>query len=126
MSDRHSHLDEAFIAAKRHELIALRDALRTSAAAAEAEESGVKDAAAAQPHEYQEDAQNLDTLENDGLLVSRSVERLALIERALAKIDDGTYGLSDLSGDPIPAERLNAVPEAVNTKAEQEARERVG
>ena len=29
-------------------------------------------------------------------------QRLRAIERALAKIDEGTYRLSDLSGDPIP------------------------
>jgi DnaK suppressor protein len=49
-----------------------------------------------------------------------------LIERALAKIDEGTYGRSDLSGDPIPKARLDAVPEAVLTIQEEEARERQG
>jgi RNA polymerase-binding transcription factor len=50
--------------------------------------------------------------------------RLRAIERALAKIDEGTYGLSDLSGDPIPKGRLEAMPEAVLTIQEEEARER--
>ena len=37
---------------------------------------------------------------------------LAQIERALGRIADGTYGVSELSGKPIPRERLEAVPYA--------------
>ena len=37
---------------------------------------------------------------------------LALIERALGRIEDGTYGLSEFSGKPIPRVRLEAVPYA--------------
>lgn len=40
---------------------------------------------------------------------------LGKIERALAKIDDGTYGLSDIDGTPIPMERLRALPYALTT-----------
>ena len=29
---------------------------------------------------------------------------------ALRKIEDGSYGISEASGDPIPFERLHAVP----------------
>ena len=35
---------------------------------------------------------------------------LAQIDRALAKIDDGTYGICDDCGRPIPEERLDARP----------------
>jgi DnaK suppressor protein len=34
-------------------------------------------------------------------------------ERALAKIEEGTYGLSDISRLPIPRARLEAIPEAI-------------
>jgi DnaK suppressor protein len=51
-------------------------------------------------------------------------QRVNDIQRALEKIDDGTYGYSDDSGDPIPKARLEAKPEAVLTVAEEEARER--
>ena len=40
---------------------------------------------------------------------------LVKITRALAKIDDGTYGLSDVDGSPIPIERLEALPYALTT-----------
>jgi DnaK suppressor protein len=37
---------------------------------------------------------------------------LARVERALGRIEDGTYGVSEFSGKPIPKERLEAVPYA--------------
>ena len=48
-------------------------------------------------------------------------EELAAVERAEARLADGTYGLSIESGEPIPDERLEAVPTAERT-AEEERR----
>ena len=46
--------------------------------------------------------------------VGDSLERvLARIERAVAKLDDGSYGKCDVCGDPIPSGRLRALPDAV-------------
>jgi DnaK suppressor protein len=47
-------------------------------------------------------------------------EQLAAVERAEARLADGTYGLSVESGEPIPDERLEALPTAERTVAEQE------
>src|SRR6185312_2940712 len=44
---------------------------------------------------------------------------LAAVERAEERLAKGTYGLSIESGDPIPDERLEAVPTAERTVAEQ-------
>ena len=46
------------------------------------------------------------------------------IDRALRKLDDGTYGVSELTGRPIPVERLRAVPWARLTADEEERLER--
>jgi DnaK suppressor protein len=46
---------------------------------------------------------------------------LAAVERAEARLADGTYGLSIESGKPIPDERLEALPTAERT-VEEEAR----
>jgi RNA polymerase-binding protein DksA len=47
-------------------------------------------------------------------LISRlsdmEIERLKMIERALEKIEDGTYGICEGTGMPIPEERLRAIP----------------
>jgi len=40
-------------------------------------------------------------------------ERLARVERALEKLDDGTYGTCDACGKSIPAPRLQAMPDSV-------------
>lgn len=37
-------------------------------------------------------------------------QRLAQVRRALRKLEEGTYGLSDLTQEPIPLERLEAIP----------------
>jgi len=51
-------------------------------------------------------------------------EQLAAVERAEQRLAAGTYGLSVQSGEPIPDERLEAVPTAELTVAEadEEAR----
>jgi DnaK suppressor protein len=47
-------------------------------------------------------------------------EELEAVERAEQRLADGTYGLSVESGEPIPDERLEAIPTAERTAAEQE------
>lgn len=49
---------------------------------------------------------------------------LAEVEQALGRIDAGTYGVSELSGEPIAFARLEAVPWARYTVREQEELER--
>jgi RNA polymerase-binding transcription factor len=46
-------------------------------------------------------------------------ERLAAIERAERRLEEGTYGLSVESGQPIPDARLEAIPWAERTVEEQ-------
>jgi DnaK suppressor protein len=48
-------------------------------------------------------------------------QELAAVGRAEARLAEGTYGLSIESGQPIPDERLEALPTAERT-AEEEAR----
>ena len=114
-----SALDAAFIERQRQYLLRLRASLIAAAQAAESDEADVNAQSASGPVEFEDDAQRLDTLERDGNLVARDVERLERVERALEKIEDGTYGLSDISGEPIPSERLQAVPEALYTLSEE-------
>ena len=45
---------------------------------------------------------------------------LAAVERAEARLADGTYGLSVDSGEPIPDGRLEALPTAERTVEEEE------
>jgi DnaK suppressor protein len=50
--------------------------------------------------------------------------QLAALERAEKRLADGTYGLSIESGEPIPDERLEALPTAERTAEEERARGR--
>jgi DnaK suppressor protein len=49
-------------------------------------------------------------------------DQLAALERAEARLAAGTYGLSVESGEPIPDERLEAVPTAELTAEEERKR----
>lgn len=54
-----------------------------------------------------------------GVAVERQLrDRLAAIERAMKRLEDGTYGRSILSGKVIPDERLEADPAAELTVEE--------
>jgi len=119
-------LDAAYVERKRQQLLKLRAALLKTAHAAEAEEANINGESNLQAREYEDDAQRLDMLEKEGDLVSRDVARLAQVERALQKVAEGTYGWSDVSGQRIPDGRLDAMPEAVNTVAEEKATKRIG
>jgi len=126
MSQNSSALDPAFIERQRASLIQLRNALRAAAQSDEDEEAGIQQESAGDPREYEDDAQKLANLELAGNRVVRDARRLSQVERSLEKLKEGSYGLSDLSGKPIPRERLEAVPEAICTFEEQEQAERSG
>ena len=57
-------------------------------------------------------------------LTSQEFQVLHQIERALEKIQEGTYGVCDISGEEIPKARLEAMPYAVTTVKAQERLER--
>ncbi|HAZ15358.1 MAG: RNA polymerase-binding transcription factor [Chlamydiae bacterium GWC2_50_10] len=57
-------------------------------------------------------------------LTGQEVKVLRQVERALEKIDEGTYGICDVSGEVIPLKRLEAVPYATMTVKAQEEQER--
>ena len=102
MSPARSELDAAFVEKQRQSLLRLRETLIAAAQDAELDEAGVNEERGSGPTEFEDDAQRLDTLEREGHLVAREVDRLERVDRALEKIDEGTYGLSDISGTPIP------------------------
>ena len=121
MSKQDAAGDPAFLEQQRKRLMAMRDELvgRESADVA-----GRRAPKADEAKEREDDAQDMAQNEIDINIDVVEDRRLRAIERALEKIDEGTYGLSDLSGDPIPKGRLQAMPEAVLTIQEEEARER--
>jgi DnaK suppressor protein len=118
MNSKSPQLDQTFLQQQRHRLMQLRAELLRSIQDTQSEEADVRSHWVGEAHEAEEDAQRLEVLDNDESAVDRNRQRLRDIERALQKIEDGTYGLSDASGEPIPRARLEAVPEAIYTAAE--------
>jgi len=60
----------------------------------------------------EETADQTSELEKRVALMRHIRERLAEVEHALVKIEQGTYGLCDCCGKPIPPARLEAIPDA--------------
>lgn len=123
MNAKTPRLEPAFLGRQKRRLNQLRQQILQVRRGQEGEQANANAQTAAQAHEYEDDAQRLDALELEGNLSAADDERLSNIERALQKIEDGTYGLSDGTGVPISIERLEAVPEALYTLDEQKARD---
>ena len=60
----------------------------------------------------------------DDALADQLRAELEAVDRAEKRFEEGAYGFSVESGEPIPAERLEAVPWAERTAEEQERYER--
>jgi DnaK suppressor protein len=67
-----------------------------------------------------DDAELIEEEQVDHALVTQLRRELEAIERAEARLREGTYGLSIESGEPIPAGRLEAIPWAERTADEEE------
>jgi RNA polymerase-binding transcription factor len=75
-------------------------------------------------HDSGDLSQSLFTREMDATVEQTMEKRLQFVDRALQKIEEGTYGICDDTGEPIPRGRLEAMPEALYTVEAQQRRER--
>jgi DnaK suppressor protein len=62
------------------------------------------------PKDSGDQANELEQTDTDNALRADLRQALDAIEKAEARVEDGTYGVSVISGDPIPDERLEAIP----------------
>jgi DnaK suppressor protein len=113
-----------FLKVQRNRLIAMRDELVEIADLSGSEEEEVQLEAGGEAHDDADSAERMAIQENDEAQYNRIMQRLAQIRRAIEKIDDGTYGFSDKSGEPIPRTRLVQVPEATLSVREEQEEER--
>lgn len=114
-------LDHDFIEIQKQRLIDLRKEL-----------GGVRDGLSEDEQELE--GQGDDFAETDSGDMSQSIfdremdasvgeqieRRLREVERALQKVEEGTYGVCDDTGESIPRGRLEAVPEAIRTVEAQQ------
>ena len=75
-------------------------------------------------HDSGDMSHSLFTRELDATVEQTLERRLRNVERALQKMEEGTYGICDDTGEPIPRGRLEAVPEAIYTVEAQQRHER--
>jgi len=120
-SQQRSDLSSEFVSQQRQRLLALRRQLLGGEETTLAKERAFQLQHGDEAAEEEDKAQDMERMEVEQALHDVDDRRVANIERALQKIEDGSYGLSDLSGQPIPQARLEATPEAVLT-AQEEAR----
>lgn len=117
-------LEADFIKVQRNRLLALRDELIGVADLSGGEEEEIQRDADGEAHDDADGAERMAIQENDEAQYTRVMQRLAQIRRALEKIDDGTYGFSDKSGEPIARSRLVQIPEATLSLDEEQEAER--
>jgi DnaK suppressor protein len=120
-----TELDENFFAQQQERLQRLREELlRLLHSAEEDERSRGEEEGDFTEHDSGDMSRDIFDREIDATIAEQVEQRLEIVDRALQKIEEGTYGLSDISGEPIPRGRLEAVPEAIRTVEEQQRFER--
>jgi len=82
------------------------------------EEGEAGELSSVDPNDPADEATNLYDRDRDRAAIENFDRMLAKVNRALQKMDEGTYGLSDIDGTPIPEARLEALPYA-NITAQQ-------
>ncbi len=123
MSDHNAGLSEEFVERQRKRLEALRDQLLGAEGSAVADARAFQQEYGQEARDSEDKAQDMEQNEIHQALHDIDKRRLSHIARALQKIEEGSYGLSDLSGEPIPKARLEAVPEAILSVQEELRRE---
>ena len=111
--------------ATRAELLALRDRISETAdrIVPDEEDSGEINSAAGDQH-LADHASDMLERELDWTLEENAERILAEIDDALARIDEGTYGVCAACGEAIPEERLAAVPYATLCLEDKRLQER--
>jgi DnaK suppressor protein len=113
-------IDQQFVERQRERLVALRDELVRIREGVAADAVDLGETEGDTTLDSGDLSQDMFTREMDASIGEQVERRLREVDRALQKIEEGTYGLSDDSGDTIPRGRLEAVPEALRTVEEQQ------
>jgi DnaK suppressor protein len=119
-----NELDKEFVEKQRERLEELRAELTGVVRGLEEDQRAqAEDEEDFTVHDSGDMSQSLFDREMDATLEQTIESRLQYVERALQKIEEGTYGICDDTGEPIPRGRLEAMPEAIYTVEAQQRRE---
>ena len=117
---QNDEIDQQFVGSQRERLLGLREELVRIKDGVADDERNLGEAEGDTTLDSGDLSQDMFTREMDASIGEQVERRLGEVARALRKIEEGTYGLSDDSGESIPWGRLEAVPEAVRTVEEQQ------
>ncbi|QIN79031.1 TraR/DksA family transcriptional regulator [Rubrobacter marinus] len=118
----HPEIDQEFVQKQKGRLEEMRAELRRIVEGMEGDnQNRAEDEGDFTEHDSGDMSQSMFTREMDATVGEAMEGRLGHVERALQKIEEGTYGLSDVSGEPIVRGRLEAAPEAIYKVDEQQA-----
>ena len=119
-----NELDKEFVEKQRERLEELRAELTGVVRGLEEDQRAqAEDEEDFTVHDSGDMSQSLFDREMDATLEQTIESRLQYVERALQKIEEGTYGICDDTREPIPRGRLEAMPEAIYTVEAQQRRE---
>jgi RNA polymerase-binding transcription factor DksA len=108
--------DAKFLEAQRQLLLEERATYKRQAETLQAEADSLAELREPGDVQFDEESGEGDTLaverERDLALSARARQEIEEIDRALVKITEGTYGICEVSGEPIPKARLQAIPQA--------------
>jgi DnaK suppressor protein len=120
-----NELDKEFVDKQRERLEELRAELVGVVRGLEEDQrSQAEDEEDYTEHDSGDMSQSLFDREIDATIEQTIEKRLQYVDRALQKVEEGTYGICDDTGEPIPRGRLEAMPEAIYTVEAQQRRER--
>jgi len=117
---QNDEIDQQFVGSQRERLLGLREELVRIKDGVADDERNLGEAEGDTTLDSGDLSQDMFTREMDASIGEQVERRLGEVDRALRKIEEGTYGLSDESGEPIPRGRLEAIPEATRTVEEQQ------
>lgn len=105
---------DKFLEGQRKALLEERERLTRHSEALRAEADSLAADREAGDTQFDEESGEGDTLaverERDLVLSAQALHLVQEIDHALEKIDAGTYGICEISGQPIPKDRLRAIP----------------
>jgi RNA polymerase-binding transcription factor DksA len=115
--------DVKFLKAQRDELLARRASELARATRLEDEATSLIEDGEMGDVQFDDEGGEGDTMvvqrDLDRVLSTQARQTIADIDAALTRIEVGTYGYSEVSGLPIPRERLEALPETTVLAAEK-------
>ena len=115
--------DVKFLKLQRDELIARRAAELARATRLEDEATSIIEDGEMGDVQFDDEGGEGDTMvvqrDLDRVISTQARQTILEIDAALARIEQGTYGYSEVSGQPIQRERLEAIPETTVLAAEK-------